>query len=72
MARKEDVEKYIEELIENGKWEMVSKKNHFKIKHISGRIAVTSRSTSDWRALKNFQSVINRIEKMKQSRLPEV
>jgi hypothetical protein len=63
MARKEDVEKYIDGLIETGKWEMISQKNHFKIKHISGRIAVTSRSTSDWRALKNFQSVINRIEK---------
>lgn len=62
MARKEDVEKYIEELIKSGEWKMVSQKNHFKIQHTNGRIAVTSRSTSDWRALKNFQSIIKRIE----------
>lgn len=62
MARKEDVEKYIDELIASGKWKMISQKNHFKIQHVNGRIAVTSRSTSDWRALKNFQSIIRHIE----------
>lgn len=54
----------VRELVASGQWALVSQKNHYKLRHVSGKGQVTCALTeSDHRAVKNIQSVVRRIER---------
>lgn len=69
---KKDLQKYLNELLHSGNWNLKDGK-HIKIIHVkTGRMVVTSRTPSDIRSLTNFQAMVRKVEKSSFSPLPEL
>lgn len=58
-----DMKELVKALVASGQWDLVSQKNHFKLRHVSGKGQITCALTeSDYRAVKNVKSIVRRIE----------
>lgn len=60
---RKDLERLVSSLVKSGHWKLKEGK-HIKIVHSSGKMVVTSRTPSDPSAIRNFRSMVQKVERM--------
>lgn len=60
---KKDLAELISSLVKSGHWKLKDGK-HIKIVHSSGKMVVTSRTPSDPSSIRNFRSLVQKVERM--------